>query len=363
MKKKRSGPSAALKLRRGAEARLSERKHAAGPAPAAKEDIQRLVHELQVHQVELEMQNEELLRSRRELETLLNKYTDLYDFGPAGYFTLTRDGSILQINLVGAKLLGAERANLVNRRFGLFVSPQSRITFDAFLDKVFNRAHKETCEAAIQQGDAITHWLQIEAALDLKKRATCHAVAVDVTERKRIEEQLWYLSAHDALTGLYNRGFFMTEMARYERGDGFPLSIMMADVDDFKDTNDDYGHAAGDALLKRVAHALTTAFRAGDVIARIGGDEFAALLPRTNATEAAVLLQRVRKSIREGNAAPGAIPIEVSLSSSTATHPTPLAVVLDQADAKMYSEKQEQKLAKHFRRTKNRHVGSKAKKG
>ena len=89
-------------------------------------DTRRLVHELQVHQIELEMQNEELMQTRAELEAALRQYTDLYDFAPVGYFTLARDGTILQVNLAGANLLGVERGTLIKQRFGVFVADQSR---------------------------------------------------------------------------------------------------------------------------------------------------------------------------------------------------------------------------------------------
>jgi diguanylate cyclase (GGDEF)-like protein len=128
-------------------------------------------------------------------------------------------------------------------------------------------------------------------------------------------------------------------MARLEHGREFPVSIMMADLEYLKDTNDQYGHAARDTLLKRVAQALNAAFRAEDVVARIGGDEFAVLLPATDATAAEVSLQRVRQVIQENNAAHTGTPIRISLGVSTAETPAPLSGVLKGADANMYCEK------------------------
>jgi diguanylate cyclase (GGDEF)-like protein len=112
-----------------------------------------------------------------------------------------------------------------------------------------------------------------------------------------------------------------------------------ADVDRLKNTNDRAGHAAGDTLLKSVAQVLTAVFRAEDVIARIGGDEFAVLLPATNATVANVLLQRVRQYIQENNAAHPGTPIHLSLGASTAENPASLSETLKEADANMYREK------------------------
>ncbi len=138
-------------LRQQAEKKLGKRKTAATPLTDA--DTMRLVHELQVHQIELEMQNEELVQAREESEAIQRQFTDLYDFAPVGYFTLTRDGAISRVNLTGTTLLGEERSKLLTRRFGLFVSPQSRPAFSAFHEKVFP-AHgkKQPCEVALPKG-------------------------------------------------------------------------------------------------------------------------------------------------------------------------------------------------------------------
>ena len=341
MKKKPATPPDTAELRRQAEAKLSERRKKAASIPTTEADTRRLIHELEVHQIELEMQNKELARSRAEMEALLRQYADLYDFSPVGYFTLARDGAILQVNLAGANLLGVERRALIKRRFGVFVNAQSRTTFNAFLDKVFTSGSKEACEIALLKDGSDPISVHIEAIFDASRgqREVCHAVVSDISERVRAEEELRHLSIHDALTGLYNRGFFVEEMARLERGREFPVSIVMADVDHLKETNDQDGHAAGDALLKRVAQALIAAFRAEDVVARIGGDEFAVLLPATDATAAKVSLQRVRQVIQENNAAHTETPIRLSLGVSTAENPASLLVVLKEADANMYREK------------------------
>ena len=108
MKKDRNTSADATELRRRAEARLRAAKTEGTPARTEAE-AQRLVHELQVHQIELEMQNQELRESRAEVEAGLERYTELYDFAPVGYLTLGRDGAIRQVNLTGARLLGVER--------------------------------------------------------------------------------------------------------------------------------------------------------------------------------------------------------------------------------------------------------------
>src|SRR5512133_1872782 len=120
-------------LRQLAEEKLSQRKK----YPATETDTLRLIHELEVHQIEVEMQNEELLQAKAELEATLSLYAELYAFASVGYFTLTRDGTIRRANITGAKLMGVELSELIYRRLALFVLPESRLTFSTFLDKVF----------------------------------------------------------------------------------------------------------------------------------------------------------------------------------------------------------------------------------
>jgi diguanylate cyclase (GGDEF)-like protein len=138
---------------------------------------------------------------------------------------------------------------------------------------------------------------------------------------------------------LYNRNFFDEEMRRLGRGRQFPISIFMADLNGLKKINDDDGHAAGDALLKRTAQVLRAAFRAEDIIARIGGDEFAILLPCTDAASAQKSLSRLRLTLDKHNAAYGDMPLSIAFGISTAEQGGVLMNTLKEADARMYAEK------------------------
>jgi PAS domain S-box-containing protein len=190
MKKKPATPLDAAELRSQAETKLSERKKKTETPPATKSDSQRLIHELEVHQIELEMQNEELVQSNAQVKEVLCKYTDLYDSAPIGYFMLARDGAIHQVNLVGANLLGVERGALMKRRFGVFVSARSRTTFSAFLDDVFTSGSNETCEVTLLKDGSAPRFVQIEAITKDGQYEVCHAVVMDITERKKVEEAL-----------------------------------------------------------------------------------------------------------------------------------------------------------------------------
>ena len=172
-------------LRRRAEARLRDRE--AGTGLARNDvDAQRLVHELQVHQIELEMQNEELQVARDKTEQELERYADLYDFAPVGYLTLDRDETVRQANLACASLLGIDRSRLVKRRFGLFVSAGDRSAFAAFLTKVFASKAREYCEVTLLREDKVPVEVRIDATV-AASGDECRAVLEDITEQKRAE--------------------------------------------------------------------------------------------------------------------------------------------------------------------------------
>mgnify|MGYP001033730974 CR=1 FL=1 len=191
MKKDKAPAADAAELRRRAEAQLrpGTKKNAPG---RTEEELQRLVHELQVHQVELEMQNEELRRSRAEVEAWLERYTELYDFAPVGYLTLGRDGAILQVNLAGASLLGVERARLPGRRLAVFLAEADRPVFDLFLEKAFASRAQEVCEVALpREGrEPLNLIIRGTASQDGQE---CRVVLADITERKKIEHAQLFL--------------------------------------------------------------------------------------------------------------------------------------------------------------------------
>jgi PAS domain S-box-containing protein len=188
MQPKPPPPPTASELRQRAEARLSETGTAAD-RPSKKADLRRLLHELQVHQIELELQNEELQRAHAELEILLMKYTALYDFAPTGYFTLDREGTIRGLNLAGASLLGTERSKLLDRRFDLLIAAEKGPAFAAFLSHAFESGTKEVCETLLQQESNPPRWVWIEAC-EAVSGPECHLTVVDITERKTAEIDL-----------------------------------------------------------------------------------------------------------------------------------------------------------------------------
>jgi PAS domain S-box-containing protein len=170
-------------LRRTAEEKL---KKTLSDVPVSVEDPHRLLHELQVHQIELEMQNAELRQAHDDREALLDQYSELYNFTPIGYFTLLGDGKIEDINLAGATMLGSSRSQLIGRSFSSFLSPASLTVFNDFHTKVFSSAVKQTCEVALSTHQETSAFLHLEANASTSAKFY-HLVALDISERKQLE--------------------------------------------------------------------------------------------------------------------------------------------------------------------------------
>lgn len=173
-------------LRQRAEERLRSE------APALPQgDPRRILHELQVHQIQLEMQNSELRDARTNLEVLVDKYTDLYDFAPVGYFSLDASARIKEVNLTGAAMLGIERSRLLHRLFTGFVSASSRPVFNEFLENIFANRDKQLCELALDDGADGPLWVDLQGTrttYPAEMEPLCRLAVSDITELKRAAE-------------------------------------------------------------------------------------------------------------------------------------------------------------------------------
>ena len=146
-------------------------------------DSQRLLHELQVHQIELEMQNEELLHTYETAEMALKKDTMLYDLAPMGYLTLESDGSIRELNYAAAEMLGERHFSLINSNFKLFISDDSLAVFSDFFSRVFNGNAKESCQLKLRSTDQPWRFVYMEGVVVADEKH-CLLSVVDITDLK-----------------------------------------------------------------------------------------------------------------------------------------------------------------------------------
>jgi diguanylate cyclase (GGDEF)-like protein/PAS domain S-box-containing protein len=160
----------------------------------------------------------------------------------------------------------------------------------------------------------------------------------DVSGEKSKQAEIEYLSYHDSLTGLYNRRFFEEELSRLDVRRNLPISLIIGDVNGLKLINDAFGHLAGDKLLQKAAEAMKQVCRADDIIARWGGDEFVIILPKTNQSSAAEIIQRIKNACSE--TAIESIKLSISLGSETKESPDKdIMSVLTSAETSMYKNK------------------------
>ena len=146
----------------------------------------KLIHELDVHQIELEMQNEELRNAKEQIEIAAEKYIDLYDFAPSGYFTLSKNGEIHKLNFKAADMLGKDRSHLLKSRFGFFVTHESKSIFSSFLDRIFDSKAKETCEITLSVNPEKPIHLLLNGTT-INENGHCFITAVDISKLKQTE--------------------------------------------------------------------------------------------------------------------------------------------------------------------------------
>lgn len=327
---KKTGFPPPLTLRQRAEEIARETAHLSpenidGQTP---EDIRQTLHDMRVHQIELDMQKEELCRAQAEIEDSRARYFDLYDLAPVGYVTLSKQGLIIEANLTAATLLGVQKKYLRKQIFSGFILKEHQDVYYRHRKLLLETGEPQACELKMVKIDALSFWAHLEITATQKpsaisgqvdSAAVYRVVLSDITSRKMAEETIHQakemleeanqeleqalareqqLARKDGLTGIYNRRYFF-ELAtrefsaalRYSR----PLSIILFDADNLKQANDTFGHLAGDRLLALLAKTAAEQLRAVDELARYGGDEFIVLLPQTSAQQAFTIAERIRK--------------------------------------------------------------------
>lgn len=241
-----------------------------------------------------------LKEAGKDLAVSKNRYKQLFDEAPIGLVKYDLDGNIINLNNKLVEIL-ASPGKEASLGFNISELPG--------LEKL-----QEDVKLAIEKDTTISNEFHYESYWGKELWAEYHINPLtrhgleevivsfnDITDKKESEEEMIYLSFHDQLTDLYNRRYFENELKRLNDSRSLPISIIIADLDDLKKINDNYGHDEGDKYIKIASQILKESTRSEDIVARIGGDEFALILPETDRKAAEKLTKRICDKCRGYN--------------------------------------------------------------
>ena len=274
------------------------------------------------------------VRFSREARQYAHEVQDLYENAPCGYHSLDSEGRVVKINRTELDWLGYRAGEIIGKRhYRDFITPETRGAFDAAFQQVLGPAQEGAaeCELVCRGGTTLPVAIQATAQVTDDGFQYSRAMVFDLREQKKLEARLAQQAMTDPLTGLGNRRYLedqaAMEIARAQRS-GLPLSLIAVDLDHFKRINDTHGHDVGDLVLQAFSRTARQQLRDGDVLCRMGGEEFAVLLPDTTREQAMQVAERLRLAIEATLAEVGRDVVEAGRLAYSAS----LGVTLVNAD-------------------------------
>jgi diguanylate cyclase (GGDEF)-like protein/PAS domain S-box-containing protein len=275
-----------------------------------------------------------------------------FEHAPIGIALVSPEGTFMRVNQALCDLLGYSAGELVAKTFQELTYPED---LDLDLDYVRQvldgdiRSYEMEKRYFHRDGHVVWALLSVSLVRDADGEPVHFISQIqDITERKQLEERLVFMADHDEMTGLPNRRRFREEVERgvaYAERYGHPAAMLLLDLDNFKDVNDSLGHHVGDRLLVGVAERLATRLRRTDVLSRIGGDEFAALLPQAEPAQAIRVAEEVLDAVTTAAYALDGHVVTARASVGLALFRPGLGVNADdlqiRADVAMYTAKRE----------------------
>lgn len=289
---------------------------------------------------------------RRQMEKALreseDRFRSAFEYAAIGMALVELSGQLLEVNSALCSIVGYPEQELLSMTFQDITHPDDLDADLEYAQQLLDgKISSYQMEKRYIHKSGLSVWALFTGSLVRNADGQpLHIIAQiqDISERKQAEERLKYLSLHDPLTGLYNRAYFEQEMRRFA-GSRQVTGIIICDVDGLKLINDTLGHKAGDALLKAAAGVLKKSFRSSDMVARIGGDEFAVLLPCSEETAVKNAALRIKESIAKYNSDGPDLPLSISIGFAASSKKRPdLNEVFKEADNMMYREKLNSRL-------------------
>lgn len=306
--------------------------------------MQFLINNLEANVAE---RTEQLHDAYTTLEESKNKLQLLLDSTAEGIYGIDLDGCCTFCNVSCVKLLGYNSQEELlgkNMHWQIHHSLRDGTTFPVD-ECTINQSIKQgkglsSDDEVLWKADGSFFEAEYHSYPQIRNDKVIGAVVtfMDITERKQRVKEIQYLSMHDTLTGLFNRRCFEERRIKIDVPENLPLSVIFADINGLKMTNDIFGHAAGDELIKKSSEILVRSCRDNDTVARIGGDEFIILLPRTSSEDAQKIISRIRSGFV--NARVAAIKCSISLGTDTkVSQEQSLEEIMASSENAMYKDK------------------------
>lgn len=278
----------------------------------------------------LELSSQELLESNSQLRAILEAFPDVFlILNSAGIIIELKTGRTTDLDMTPEQLLG--------KHINELHPYTTNSPFSKAVKQVLETGATTSLEYSIMRERQEQYY---EARLLPIPEKHVFVIIRNITERRVMENQLRYLSMHDALTGLYNRTYFTAEIARLEMQPLRPIGLIVCDVDGLKLINDTLGHEAGDDLLIEAARIIRDSLRRSDFVSRIGGDEFAVILYDCTKEGLESVITRIKENINVLNANDSAISLSISMGFAVRNEPSKtMEELFKEADDDMYREK------------------------
>lgn len=279
---------------------------------------------------------EKLRLSETKFRTYLENAADMI-------LTVDIDGKINYVSPNCERICGFNADEIINKRAAdFFITEKTASEKDPFDTLFIDDNNNKYRSFKIMHRDGSFHWygVTISKTSDVngKDIIICNTRNIDESIEK--EKKLEFLSLYDHLTGVPNKAFFDAMLKRAQTSAHRPLSLLVCDLDYLKTINDEHGHAKGDEILQKTAQLIQSSLRKADFISRVGGDEFAVILPGAGQKEAMSVVKRIYRTFKDHNSLKGALPFNISIGIATVNDPlTSLKDALNEADLNMYSRK------------------------
>lgn len=230
--------------------------------------------------------------------------TDLYENAPCGYNTLDKLGNIKRVNNTLAQWLGYKKLEILNHHFSNFLTDQSKVLFNNMIEDLNTKHQVEgvTLELICKDGRSFHVSLSASGIKDRNRLVVARTTVFNISDRVKLEKRLEKIANTDSLTGIHNRRYFFEQAEKFfppHTSEDHMLSALMFDIDYFKKINDTYGHKTGDLVLQSFAQALQQHIEDEDILARMGGEEFAILCHLDSPQATVDKAERLRKVIED----------------------------------------------------------------